>query len=194
MKRSYLIIGALILIAVVGVAIFRLKGKSTTTSPKQTQEQTQESTVSVGKRLTAKPAYDLALKEAKKYDPDGYLVDMYSISSSYKKTYANGTSESWYLIFHSAAKKQYRVTMDGGKFTSVTDISGTKTIEIPSGWLDSDQAAKIGADKCAGAPENSYFYSINTKTDNKSFTWAVSCEVNGKRQTTYLDAFSGKVE
>lgn len=192
MKNKNLFIGVAVLV-IIGVAVFGLKGKSGTTNPQQRQE-TGSSTTSGGKRTTAKPAYDLALKEAKKSALDGYLVDMYSLSSSYNKTYTDGTSETWYFVFHSAAKKQYRVRMDGGKVASVTDISGTKTVEIPAGWLDSDQAAKIGAEKCNGAPENSYFFSISTKTDNKSFVWSVSCEIDGKKQTIRLDAFSGKVE
>lgn len=200
MKTNYLIIGVVILLAA-GAAVLGLKGKSgPSNAPKQRGEETVEQRQSPveetagGKRLTAKAAYELALNEAKKYASDGYLVDMYSVASSYKKTYADGTSESWFFIFHSATKPQYRVRMDGDKASTVSDIRGTKTVEIPSGWLDSDQAAQIGASKCTGAPENSYFYSINTKVDNKSFSWAASCELGGKRQNIYLDAFSGTVE
>lgn len=190
MKKQYLIIGVVIVFVILGAIIFRPKrGPSS-----QGQTQPGGSIVSGNKRLTAKQAYDLALPEAKKYAADGFLVDMYSISSSYNKTYADGTSETWYFIFHSAAKPQYRVKVDGTKIDSATDISGTKTVEIPSGWLDSNEAVKIAADKCQGAPENSYFYNISTKTDNKSFVWGVACRINDKNQTTRLDAFSGKIE
>lgn len=77
---------------------------------------------------------------------------------------------------------------------SVTEINGTKTVEIPNGWINSDEAYRITAEKCSGAPENSYFYNVSTKTDNKTFVWGVSCKINGENKTTRLDAFSGKIE
>lgn len=144
------------------------------------------------KRLTAKQAYDKSLIEAKKYAGDGYLVDMYSVTSSSKKTFSDGTSETWHFLFYSPAKKAYKVKVDQGKVVSVLEDRSTNKVEIPSGWIDTNKAVEAGKEKCNTAPENSYFY--NFTTTSKSFLWNVNCEIEGKREKTTVDAFSGEVK
>lgn len=143
-------------------------------------------------RLTAKQAYEKSLSEARKYAEDGYLIDMYSVTSNSKKTFADGTSETWYFLFYSPVKKAYKVKVDQGKVTSVLEDRSTNNVEIPSDWIDTNKVAEAGKEKCNTAPENSYFY--NFTTTSKSFLWNVNCEINGKKEKITVDAFTGEVK
>lgn len=183
-------IGIILIILFVGVVgFFIFKGNDLKTNSRDNLN------ILGSSRLTAKQAYEKSRGEAKKYAEDGYLVDMYSTSSSgLEKSYADGTSDTWYFIYFSPVKKEYMVKVNQGKVVSVLENRGTKTVEVPSGWIDTDKVAEAGKEKCANALDNVYFYNLTTKLNNKTFVWSVSCEIDGKKEKTTVDAFSGEID
>lgn len=186
MKKQILFFIIAVVVVLVGFFVFKGQGKSTTTTGGDGLN------ILGSKRLTAKQAYDKSLADAKKYAGDGYLVDIYSVTSNSKKTFSDGTSETWYFLFYSPVKKEYKVKVDQGNVVSVLEDRGTKTVEIRSGWIDTDKVAEAGKEKCSAAPENSYFY--NFTTTSKSFLWNANCEIEGKREKTIVDAFTGEIK
>ncbi|MFH0942632.1 MAG: hypothetical protein V1810_00480 [Candidatus Beckwithbacteria bacterium] len=143
----------------------------------------------LNKNQTANQALAVAKKEALKYAGDAYLVDGYSLTSTSGKTYADGTSQTWYFKFISPSKNEkFRLDVEQGKVTEIKNNDGTATIgtKLPDQFADSDQVAKAVKPHCTATEEGKYFYNL---TDDK---WSVKCVNAEKGEISINVDFNGQ--
>ena len=139
--------------------------------------------------ITAKPAYQVALSEAKKFSPDCYLVNLNT--SGVQK---DGRSKTWYIFFYSPSRNtNLKVNVVEGKVEKTDDKNKNIIVEIAGDWIDSDQAANIALPQCGQIYEEDYFIDLDVDKDGKTPVWDFKCSVGkNKSLTIVINAQTGE--
>lgn len=134
---------------------------------------------------TAKAAYQIALAEVKKSNPDAFLVDINAHVNN------KGESDNWYGEFYSpSSDKIFRMIIKSGRVTEVQEKKATKKNPVGENWIDNDKIMGIALKECGQVTEDEYFVSLDNINKLK---WSVSCLV-GENKTLYadIDAITGE--
>lgn len=190
MKNKKIFIGVTVLVIIV-ISVFCFKGRLGTTGTEENQE-TGGLVTSDTKTAAAKSAYNAALKEAKKFSSDSYLVDMDTTGVQ-----SDGKSETWYIYFYSPSKNtNLKVFIVGGKVDRTEEKDVKKRDQITGEWVDSTIVAKIAVPKCneEGQYNNpDYFINLDAGKNNEAPMWNMNCLV-GENKTfkVYINAETGE--
>jgi hypothetical protein len=135
-----------------------------------------------GSTMTAKQGYRIALREAQKFSPDSYLVDLSTVNVR-----KDGTSKTWFVLFYSPAKKtHYRVNIREGNVERAYVRSDNKTRQVSGNWLDSSDVSKAAISRCGAVTKDEYFFSLDQNARDQYPKWSVCCMV-GENKSLFVE-------
>jgi len=127
------------------------------------------------KRITAKQAFELAEKEAKKWDKDAFLI---KVSNFFGSEESDGLSDIWTLKFASPNKDNDRleITVSNGKvFRQEESKNYMQPHPVVDNWIDSPEAMKVVRQYCQAEETENYWLGLGINT------WSVKCKRPGKK-------------
>ncbi len=150
------------------------------------------STNSTVKYITAKKAFELVLKRGKQWANDSMFVELDNFAGT-KRT--DGKTDIWIVEFYSKEKNKILEisVIDGGKkITTRETPMYSKQKEIKNGWMDSDKAMKIALEAYGKNDfEDCWMGLANGK---KAPEWNIKFRRKDKKPFwVYIDAITGKV-
>ncbi len=189
--KSKVIISAIAIMAILGLIYIkntRETGVKEITQSNKPQKTHNTNNILKGKETTAREAYKVALKEAKKWDNNVVLIKVTNFSSDETKPY--GEAEHWDFWFDSDNKdKLLEVDILNGEIMRTDEPFKANSKPLVEGWLDSPEVIekageKINYDDCKrvwmGASQND---------------WNVKCSREGQEPFwVILDAKTGKIK
>ncbi len=122
------------------------------------------------KRITAKQAFSLAEKEAKKWDKDAFLI---AVSNFFGSKESDGLSSVWTLKFASPNKdnKRLEITISDGKVSDQQESENyMQPHPVVDNWLDSPEAMKVVRQHCQAKKTENYWLGLGINT------WSVKCK------------------
>jgi hypothetical protein len=127
------------------------------------------------KRITAKQAFELAEKEAKKWDKDAFLIE---VSNFFGSEESDGLYSTWTLKFASPNKDNDRleITVSDGKiFRQEERKNYMQPHPVVDNWIDSPEAMKIVRQYCQTEETENYWLGLGINT------WSIKCKRPGKK-------------